>query len=402
MICLQVLLVFVIVRSRDCTSANKLFDPFKSATASKKNTKQQDQKLKPKSKPTVAAVIVKETNEKKTTIVNDHYGKLTPKSTLATVVTKKPTATKKPAIDTVNDYYPYVDFKFVFPEISPVIEGSRDFLLIVFIISAAKGDKYRQRRDNIRQTWGSSKACENLKALNNPKLKNLKWMYVFVLGKVGPATDDDKRNAGEAKKYNDMLIGDLDDIYINLVIKLYMGKLWAFTLNVKYTLKTDDDVYIRIPGVVEYLVKKGFPARFYGCCTQDHTKPSKVERHIGGKWTVSRRYYPEDKWPPFSAGAFILLSTDLYSILFKQVYVRKPFHTEDTYVAVAMRDSNVTNSKIFSLELRPNMPKLIRTKTNCQILALYGFGHNLDVESSKLLHGRIESMCHKNITTTSC
>ena len=47
--------------------------------------------------------------------------------------------TKKPPIDMVNDYQPFVDFRLVFPQIIPTIQGSRNFFPIILVNSAAKG-----------------------------------------------------------------------------------------------------------------------------------------------------------------------------------------------------------------------------------------------------------------------
>ena len=55
--------------------------------------------------------------------------------------------------------------------------------------------------------------------MNNPKLRNLKWIFVFVLGKVGGRTKDDEMNAAEAKQVNDILIGNINDKYLNNTIK---------------------------------------------------------------------------------------------------------------------------------------------------------------------------------------
>ena len=85
--------------------------------------------------------------------------------------------------------------------------------------------------------------------MNNPKLRNLKWIFVFVLGKVGGRTKDDEMNAAEAKQVNDILIGNINDNYLNNTIKIYMAQLSASILTAKYTLKTDDDVYVRITSV---------------------------------------------------------------------------------------------------------------------------------------------------------
>ena len=63
--------------------------------------------------------------------------------------------TKKTEIDMVNDYQPWVDFKFVYPEVQPIIEVSRDFYLVVLVNSGAKGNEFKQRRAKIRETWAT-------------------------------------------------------------------------------------------------------------------------------------------------------------------------------------------------------------------------------------------------------
>ena len=184
-----------------------------------------------------------------------------PPTTRKPLTTAKKT-TKKPRVDMVNDYQPWIDFKFVYPEVQPIIEAPRDFYLVVVVNSGAKGNEFRQRRTKICETRASRKTCAYAYAINDTRVKELKWILVFVLGKAGK--EDDERNIEEAKKHNDMIIGDINDNYLNNILKFYMGQLWASLLGTKYTLKTDDDVYVRIPKVIEYLVSEGSPSRFYG------------------------------------------------------------------------------------------------------------------------------------------
>jgi hypothetical protein len=320
-----------------------------------------------------------------------------------TLTTRKPILTttkptKKPTIDMVNDYQPWIDFKFVYPEVQPIILGPRHFYLVVVVNSGSNGDEFRQRRTKIRETWASKKTCEHANAMNDPKLKDLKWILVFMLGKAGVEVED-KRNIEEAKLHNDMIIGDISDNYLNNILKFYMGQLWASLLGTKYTLKTDDDVYVRIPKIMEYLVSEGSPPRFYGGETYPNTG---VARWAGGKWSISKKYFDEPKFPPFNAGAFIIMSTDLLGSLFNYVYIRKPFHTDDAYVGVAMRDFKVKVVHILSFDIKNNMAMLIRKKSNCDILKLIAYGHTVNPGAMQYLHGRVEGLCHKAITIKNC
>lgn len=309
---------------------------------------------------------------------------------------------KEPFIDMVNDYYPFVDFKFEYPFIMPAIKGHRYIFLVVLVNSAAKGDEYRKRRTQIRQTWGNMTTCEQSLAIKNPTLRDLKWRLVFVLGKAGPGTHDDELNAIEAEQHNDILIGNINDNYLNNIIKFYMAQLWASSMfNANYTMKTDDDVYVRIPGVVEYLYYQGYPSRFYGGAIQ-RSLGLIVSRTPGDKWSISRKYFSEDIWPPFHFGAFIILSTDLLPSLFNYVHIRKPFHVDDAYVGVAMRYLKVNATDIISFVVKRQMPALLKKKNNCQIQAIVAFGHSIDPGLSNTLHEKIESMCRNNISIISC
>ena len=299
----------------------------------------------------------------------------------------KPSA--KPSIDIVNDYYPFVDFKFVFPDISPKVERTANIFMMVLVNSAAKGDEFRKRREAIRQTWGNRSNCDQRKASNDTKLKDLWWELVFVVGKAGPETNDDELNMAEAKKHNDMLIGNITDNYINNIVKFYMGQVWASRFNIKYTMKTDDDVYVRIPLVLEYLVNARLPKPFYG----GHIFPSiRVNRVIGGKWTVSWKYFGEVNFPVFNLGAYFILSSDLLYRLFNYVYIRKPFHTDDAYVGVAMRDFGVKATKVFSSPVQRSTNTFVHKAADCKILSFMGFGHDMSVESMKFLHERLKTL----------
>ena len=318
--------------------------------------------------------------------VNSSKIETTPQKTAGNSVTKNKAM---PNIDIINDYYPFVDFKFVFPDISPRVERTRNIFMMVLVNSAAKGDVSRKRRQAIRQTWANQSSCEQRKALSDKRLKDFTWLLVFVVGKTGRRTKDDELNIAEAKHHNDMLIGNITDNYINNVVKFYMGQVWASRFDIQYTLKTDDDVYVCIPRVLDYLVNAKLPRPFYGGWTyKSHT----VSRAVGGKWTVSWKYFSEVAFPEFNSGAFFILSSDLLNRLFNYAHVRKPFHTDDAYVGVAMRDFGVKVTKIPSFQLMHDTNAFARKATDCMILSIHGFAHNLNAESIRFLHARLESL----------
>ena len=64
---------------------------------------------------------------------------------------------------------------------------------------------------------------------------------------------------------------------------------------------------------------------------------------FGRKWTLDYKYCEETRFPNFIPGAFYILLSDLLNLLFNYVQMKKtiPFHTDDAYAGVAMRDFKV-------------------------------------------------------------
>ena len=102
------------------------------------------------------ALMLKEINKKFIKLTHNFHATTISGNTATTSKTPK-SITAKPSIDMVNDYYPFVDFKFVFTEIWPKVDITPNMFMIVLVNSGAKGDKFRKNREAIRQTWGKSK-----------------------------------------------------------------------------------------------------------------------------------------------------------------------------------------------------------------------------------------------------
>ena len=128
-----------------------------------------------------------------------------------------------------------------------------------------------------------------------------------------------------------------------------------------------------------------------------------VHRGPGLKWSISKKYYPKKFYPPFIAGAFIVLSSDIYTRLFNYIHHRRPFHIDDAYLGVAMNDFKVFAKNIPSFVLRHDMPaRLTHSASKCEIQATLAFGHRMSGASFTSLHRSLELMCRKNFTVDSC
>ena len=98
----------------------------------------------------------------------------------------------------------------------------------------------------------------------------------------------------------------------------------------------------------------------------------------------------------FTLGHFS--ASDLLDRLFTYVNVRRPFHIDDVYVGIGMRDLKVDVTKINSFRIQDSMTKFIRTVKDCEMLGYSAFGHSIDPQSARELHRRLQSHLCKNIT----
>ncbi|EDO31852.1 predicted protein, partial [Nematostella vectensis] len=144
---------------------------------------------------------------------------------------------------------------------------------------------------------------------------------VFTLGKTQNKTLNELV-IKEANTYNDILIGDFEDIYFNLLIKTFMSHVWAAEQRCSYILKTDDDVYVKVPSLIAWLVRTRRRTRFYGGHVYTGYIVGRVKGH---KWSISKRYYEQHIFPPFCAGAFHVVSADVVALMVNHTKVRRPF-----------------------------------------------------------------------------
>lgn len=180
-------------------------------------------------------------------------------------------------------------------------------------------------RSTIRSTW-----------LSTAKQNNKNVRYAFLLGKV-----DDmaymKRTYAESEMYGDILMEDFTDSYSNLTYKTIMGMKWAslYCPKAKYLLKTDDDMWVNVPEMLNMLNKSGsmLQSGVGGACNL-HAGPI---RHKSSKWYASVRSYPHNSYPGFCSGTGYVTSMNVA----RKVYEVSPnvpfFHLEDVYVALCIR-----------------------------------------------------------------
>ncbi|EDO35080.1 predicted protein, partial [Nematostella vectensis] len=216
--------------------------------------------------------------------------------------------------------------------VSPVgIENKWFYLAVVVNADPRKPEN----RKAIRGSWGLPNLQRGYIASNQDKLE---WKVFFAMGKTGDNSQD-SRNIREAEEQNDLLIGNFNDTYNNLVVKTFMSHLWTLRLKCKYVLKTDEDVYIRLPVLISWLRSQGSPARFYGGHVYEGYRA--IRDPCSSKWAISKAYFPDYYFPPFCGGAFHVISSDVVPDIVWYTSQRPPFHLDDAYIGVVARDLRI-------------------------------------------------------------
>lgn len=163
----------------------------------------------------------------------------------------------------------------------------------------------------------------------------------------------------EAKSFNDMIIGDFEDTYENLVLKSLLGLQWFTSLEEKsrpeYLLLIDDDVSVKINDLVRLLRNKeeenskktsrnllieSSPENEKDpmlLCPWKNARRARVSRR--GPWAVPIKTYPTNFWPSYCGGACYLLNYSAASKLHDAAKSAVAFdvNVEDAFVTGVLR-----------------------------------------------------------------
>ena len=279
-----------------------------------------------------------------------------------------------------------VNFMMVNPSVQPLLPAEEIFLLV--LVSSVPGSDYRFARNAIRETWGISLDC---RSTNDP----CPWNVVFLLGRSYQDTLD-SQIMEEARAFNDILVGNFNDTYINLVIKLFMGFSWASKVNCRFILKADDDIYVRLPKLASWL----------------HHAPSSrlYAGHVHSNVGVSRdpdernplppgSSFNEKYYPPYCLGAFYVLSRSIIPHMLKAVQRWRPWPIEDTYIGVLARDVGVSPIDIYGFVLKARASRNLPQFTDCYWDCITALGHRLTPTHLHLVHNKFQNLLSFNSST---
>lgn len=159
-----------------------------------------------------------------------------------------------------------------------------DINLLILITSAPT---HREQRLSIRQSWGHYGIRRDIS-------------IGFILGRTQDQRIEDQLSA-ENYMYSDLIRGNFMDSYKNLTLKTVSLLEWtsANCPNATYLLKTDDDMFINVPKLLQFIeTHLSHKRSIFGRLA----KKWKPIRNKKSKYYVSPEQYFPPVFPPFTTG----------------------------------------------------------------------------------------------------
>jgi hypothetical protein len=255
--------------------------------------------------------------------------------------------------------------------IKPEVITDKLFVLVL-INSAAGSEAHYHKRMAIRNTWGK------------PVGRN-QWKITFFLGRTGKPLIDENRLM-EAKKYGDIIIGDFPDTYRNITQKLMMAFKWASEQNYEYLLKTDDDVYINVPLLINWINEQSEPGRplYAGVLYRADVIRDPSHRHF-----VSWNDLRQKRYPWYPKGALYVLSSGVVRGMVEITNRVKMITVDDAYVGVLASYLGVKPVRLHGFIQWGFLPNLIELFDMCTYLNIIGMADNLTPDDIYFVHQEV-------------
>ncbi|XP_062571285.1 beta-1,3-galactosyltransferase 1-like, partial [Saccostrea cucullata] len=180
-----------------------------------------------------------------------------------------------------------------------------------------------EHRRILRESWA-----------NKNVFSDIKVRTIFILGKP-PTKEEQLMIVNENLNTRDIVQGNFEDTHGNLTLKSMQAMQWINDncLHAKYIVKADDDMFINIFAMTEFLVSQIFHKNKVIMCSLKENNTSVIVRDRNSKWFVPDHIYKGQKYyPKFCGGFFVLFSSDLVPELYKFTFTSQYFSIDDAYL----------------------------------------------------------------------
>lgn len=198
-------------------------------------------------------------------------------------------------------------------ESPPICQDQGEAIKLLIVITSAP--IHREARLAIRQTWGHFGTRRDI-------------AIAFLVGSAGQLLDE--AIAAESFMYNDIVSGRFVDSYNNLTLKTISMLEWVDRecSKASFILKTDDDMFINVPKLLQFIEKKHADKRtIYGRLA----KKWKPIRNNKSKYYVSLEQFKPPIFPHFCTGPAYLITSDCVKDLYEKALNLTYLKLEDVY-----------------------------------------------------------------------
>ena len=176
---------------------------------------------------------------------------------------------------------------------------------------------------------------------------------------------------------------DVIESYKNVTWKLRTAFEYISHFDIKYIVKSDDDVYINLPRLAKYLTKTpSLPRTIYGGFTYTGT----VVRDISHRHFVAMSDFAEYYYPLFCKGSMVILSGDLINPLVNALSNVKPFNIDDAYLGITLNRMGISPTKLEKIVQFQHLPVFLDYLQLCDFSWLVGIGDSLDATKIFSVH----------------
>ncbi|TRY90096.1 hypothetical protein DNTS_031594 [Danionella cerebrum] len=229
-----------------------------------------------------------------------------------------------------RDYEAVIDPLGVCPD-HPQTNNLRAVLLLAIKTQTANFEN----REAIRKTWGQSGRVKSQGGHQNLVLR------VFLLGKSQDLFDELKLQV-ESDKYGDIIQWNFMDTFFNLTLKDVLFWKW-FSKQCPYAhfiLKGDDDVFVRTPAVLDYLLaveanqtSSDLMGRFVMGDVINNAKPIRLNNT---KYFIPENFF-KGFYPSYPGGGGVVYSGSLALKLLEVSQRVTLFPIDDVYLGMCLQ-----------------------------------------------------------------
>ncbi|CAH2106787.1 unnamed protein product [Euphydryas editha] len=202
-----------------------------------------------------------------------------------------------------------------------------------------------EKRNGIRQTYGQENS-----------IPGRIIRVLFFIGSDDLNSPVQERLDREMAEFKDIIQMDFHDSYFNNTIKTMMSFRWLYEhcSNADYYLFTDDDMYISVKNLLDYVNDDAFTRLNVAGDRGDkdsvildndtekiilagYVFNSSPQRFRSSKWHVTLDEYPYDRWPPYvTAGAYVVSNRCMRIMYVGSLFV-KHFRFDDIYLGIVAK-----------------------------------------------------------------